>query len=101
MSMWRKTAFGEGSVTARTRTSGHDWKDDSVVMTRRSCERRRSRSRSRCRRIAEDLPEKGHQFSQRSDAGDSAGRDVLDAPEHAVRRLRASVEMKYERSLGR
>jgi len=26
---------------------------------------------------------------------------VLDAPEHAARRLRTSVEMEYERSLGR
>jgi len=67
----------------------------------RSFECRRSRSRSGSRRIAEDLHEKDRQFSQRSDAGDSAGRDVLDAPEHAVRRMRASVEMKYERSLGR
>jgi len=32
---------------------------------------------------------------------DSPGRDVLDPSEHAVRRLRASVEMKYERSLRR
>ena len=101
MSVWRKTAFGDGSVTARARTSGHDWRDDSLVMKCRSFECRRSRSRSGSRRIAEDLHEKDRQFSQRSDAGDSAGRDVLDAPEHAVRRLRASVEMKYERSLGR
>src|SRR5262249_26611803 len=26
MSVWRQTAFGDGSVTARTRTSGHDWR---------------------------------------------------------------------------
>src|SRR5215813_7274911 len=52
-------------------------------------------------RIAEDVPQKGRQAAQRTDAGDSAGADVLDAPEHAARRLRASVEMKYERSLRR
>ena len=38
---------------------------------------------------------------QRSDAGDSARRDVLDAPEHAARGPRASVEVEYERELGR
>src|SRR5262249_50041376 len=36
----------------------------------------------------------------RADAGDSAGGDVLDAPEHAPRRLRASVEMEYETLAG-
>src|SRR5262249_31592726 len=56
MSMWRKAAFGDGSVTARTRTSGHDWRDDSGVMTCRSFERRRSRSRSRSRRHRGGLP---------------------------------------------
>jgi hypothetical protein len=58
-----------------------------------------SRSRSRFRRIAEDVPQKGRQSAQRTDAGDPAGGDVLDA--QAARRLRASIEMKYERSLGR
>ena len=136
MSVWRKTAFGDGSVTARTRTSGHDWRDacrrawtlatipdtsvawssvraghaaagsrdvcsDSLVIACCPFERRRSRSRSRFRRIAEDLRQKGRQSAQRTDAGDSAGGDVLDATEHAARRLRASVEMKYERPLRR
>jgi hypothetical protein len=137
MSTWRRTAFGDGSVTARARTSGHDWRDacrrawtalaaipntsvawlnvraghaaagsravrsDSLFIACCPFERRRSRSRSRFRRIAEDLPQKGRQSAQRTDAGDSAGGDVLDAPEHAARRLRASVEMKYERSLRR
>src|SRR5262245_773513 len=96
MSVWRKTARGDGSVTARTRTSGHDWRH----VRRRASERRRSRWRSRPRRIAEDLPEEGRQPSQRSDAGDPAGGDVLDAPEHAARRLRTSVEMEYERPVG-
>src|SRR5262249_46907400 len=70
------------------------------VIARGPFEGRRPRSRSRPRRIAEDVPEKGRQSAQRSDAGDSAGGDVLDAPEHAARRLRPSVEMEYERSLG-
>jgi len=48
----------------------------------------------------EDVPEKGRQFSERADAGDSAGRDVLDPSEHVARRLRAGVEMEHERSLG-
>jgi len=60
-----------------------------------------SRSRSRFRRIAENVPQKGRQSAQRPDAGDSAGGDVLDAPEHAARQLRTRVEMEYERSLGR
>jgi hypothetical protein len=53
------------------------------------------------RRLAEDVREKGRESSQRCDAGDSARRDVFDAAEHAARRVRASVEMKDERELGR
>src|SRR5262249_6972793 len=90
-------SLGAWSETAFTRSSSvMFW-----VIAYRPFERRRSRSRSRFCRIAEDVPEKGHQSAQRTDAGDSAGGDVLDAPEHAARRLRTSVEMKYERSLGR
>jgi hypothetical protein len=51
------------------------------------------------RTIAEDLRQKGHQSSERRDVSDSPGRDVLDASEHASRRLRAGVEMQYERPL--
>src|SRR5262245_63699829 len=51
--------------------------------------------------LAEDVFEKDRQSAQRTDAGDSPGADVLDAAEHATRRLRANVELKDECSLGR
>jgi hypothetical protein len=62
-------------------------------------ERHCSRSPSRARPVAEDVAQKGRQFAERADAGDSAGRDVLDPSEHVTRRLRAGVEMEHERSL--
>jgi len=40
-------------------------------------------------------------FSPRTAAGEGTGRDGLDAPADAARRLRASVEMEAERALGR
>ena len=51
--------------------------------------------------MAENVAEEGGQFAQRGDAGDPAGGDMLDTPEHAMRRLGAGVEMEYERPLGR
>jgi hypothetical protein len=50
--------------------------------------------------MLEDVREKARQSAQRSDAGDSAGRDVLDPSEQVVRRLCTRVEMEHERSVG-
>jgi hypothetical protein len=51
------------------------------------------------RPIAQDVREKGHQFSEGRDVGDAPGRDVLDPPAHASRQKRVHVEVQDEGSV--
>ena len=93
---------GPPGTTEETKANGRRprsprWIARSWVLGR--FERRRSGWRSRSRPMLEDVREKARQSAQRSDAGDSAGRDVLDAPQHPTGRLRSRIEMEDESPL--